>query len=549
MPYVLILLVWLVTITLVNAQHQVANTTKKTKPKLVVGIVVDQMRYDYLTRFYSKFGEGGFKRMMNKGFSFQNHHFDYIPTTTAPGHASIYTGTTPRNHGIIGNIWYDKTKKRKIYCVTDENTSPVGTSSTDGKKSPIQLKVTTITDQNRLHTQMKGKTISIALKDRGAILPGGHTANAAYWFRGKYQGNWISSTYYMQKLPQWVIDFNASDAADRYFKEWNTFFDSSTYVESGPDNTRFERGFKGKQEPVFPYPLQELKSFNKEYDILLHTPFGNSLTVDFTIEAIKEEQLGKDKDTDFLTVSFSSTDYIGHNFGVNSKEIEDTYIRLDKDVERLLTALDIQVGKKSYVVFLTSDHGATHVPSFLSSIKIPSGYFKEASVHLALQRHLQTLYQHDSIIEHISNKQIFLNHDLIHKNQLNTEEIQNSIARYLTKVTMISETYTRSQIEHANTVSTIKSKIKKGFHSKRSGDVCYILNPAVVAYSKTGSMHGSAYQYDTHVPLLFLGTRIKKGATTKKTTVSDIAPTLSALLGIALPNAANGNILSEIIDD
>ncbi len=547
MIYRLIIITFLCFLT-ANAQQKFENDGKKIKPKLVVGIVVDQMRYDYLTRFYERFGEGGFKRMIRDGFSCKNHHFDYIPTTTAPGHASIFTGTTPQNHGIIGNSWYDKISKQNVYCVEDNTVSPVGTSSSEGKMSPTKLKVTTIADQNRLHTQMQGKTISIAIKDRGAILAGGHTANAAYWFRGKGQGNWISSSYYMTRLPKWVADFNESNIIDSYFRDWDTLYEIDSYTASGNDNTHFERGFKGKEKAVFPYNLQQLKEFNSQYDIIKHTPYGNSLTVDFAIAAIAGEKLGENNYTDFLTISFSSTDYIGHNFGVNSKEIEDTYLRLDQDIERLLLILDKKVGQDKYTVFLTSDHGATQVPQYLQSIKIPAGYFKEATVHLELKNHIKSFYKTDSIIESISQSQVFLNHKTIKNNTLDSKEIQNKIAYFLLQTNRVDKVYTRIQLENSNFSSGTGSLIQKGFNSTRSGDVCYVLDPGVIAYAKTGSTHGSGYNYDTHVPLLFYGSGIKQGATIKRTTVADIAPTITTLLNIALPNGATGNSINEIVD-
>ncbi|WP_091411222.1 alkaline phosphatase PafA [Aquimarina amphilecti] len=531
----------------INAQQK-TNNKKKEKPRLIVGIVVDQMRYDYLTRFDKQFGDGGFKRIINQGFSFKNHHIDYIPTTTAPGHASIFTGTTPENHGIIGNSWFDKNKKQKVYCVQDGSVSPVGTSSSDGRMSPSKLIVTTIADQNRLHTQMRGKTISIGIKDRGAILSGGHTANAAYWFRGKNQGNWISSSFYMEKLPQWVITFNESNIVDNYFKNWNTYYDIDTYLESGPDDTKFERGFKEKEKPTFPYNLEQLKAFNGNYDILKHTPYGNSLTIDFAIAAIKAEKLGNDNHTDFLNISFSSTDYIGHNFGVNSKEVQDTYIRLDKDLEKLLNILDIQVGKNKYSLFLTSDHGATHVPQFLNSKKIPASYFKQATTHLALKNHIVQVYKTDSVIANISNDQIYMNNQFIEKNNLNSFEIQNKIASYLLQEKGINRVFTRRQLEMDNfEQGTLGSSVKKGFNAKRSGDICYVLSPATIAYSKTGSSHGSGYSYDTHVPLLFYGLGINQGFSINKSSVSDIAPTISELLDIAMPNGTTGNILKKVL--
>ena len=306
-----------------NAQNNITQTKTKTEtvlnanPKLVVGIVVDQMRYDYLTRFYSKYGNGGFKRLINEGFNCKNNHYNYVPTYTGPGHASIFTGTSPKNHGIIANYWYDKFSKENVYCAGDSTVLAVGSDSKAERMSPHRMKTTTFADENRLFTQMRGKTIGISIKDRGAILPAGHSANAAYWFRGREEGHFITSTYYMNSLPKWVKDFNASKTAESYLKEWNTLYDIDTYTESGSDLNTFEGGFKGKDNATFPYDLAALKDKNKGFDIIKATPYGNSIVTDFAIEAITAEQLGKDNYTDVLTVSFSSPDYVGHNFGVN----------------------------------------------------------------------------------------------------------------------------------------------------------------------------------------------------------------------------------------
>ncbi|MFK7814394.1 MAG: alkaline phosphatase family protein, partial [Maribacter sp.] len=315
----------------------------KTSPKLVVGIVVDQMRYDYLTRFWNHYDEGGFKRLVNEGFNCKNNHYDYAPTSTGPGHTSVYTGATPATHGIIGNNWYDKNIDASVYCASDDSYTSVGTASDAGKMSPHRMNVTTITDELRLHTQMRGKTIAIALKDRGAVLPGGHTANAAYWFHGSDEGNWISSSFYMDSLPKWVADFNASNTVEQYKKPWITAKSINTYLESGLDNTTYEGLYDGEVAPIFPHDLPKLWEANGKYEILKVTPFGNSITTDFALAALEGEDLGKDMTTDFLAVSYSSTDYVGHFFGVNSKEIQDTYIRLDSDLQRLFNALDKKV--------------------------------------------------------------------------------------------------------------------------------------------------------------------------------------------------------------
>ena len=345
----------------------------RAQPKLVVGVVVDQMRYDYITRFWDKFGEEGFKKLISEGFNFRNNHFNYIPTYTGPGHASVFAGSAPQTHGIVSNDWFNKFEEQSVYCVGDPSVRSIGTDSDAGKMSPHRLLTTSVADENRLHTQLRGKTIGIALKDRGAILPAGHTANGAYWFHGKNEGKWITSSFYTEELPQWVKNFNKSGKAESYLKPWTTLAKVETYLESGTDINAFEGGFRGKDDAGFPYDLKALAEQNGQFDILKATPYGNNLTTDFALAALEGEKLGQDEFTDFLTLSYSSTDYVGHNFGVNSKEIQDTYLRLDQDLARLLKNLDEKVGKGNYTLFLTADHGAVQVPAYLESLKIPGG--------------------------------------------------------------------------------------------------------------------------------------------------------------------------------
>ena len=518
------------------------------QPKLIVGIVVDQMRYDYLTRFKSKFGKGGFLRMINEGFNCKNNHFNYVPTYTGPGHASVYTGTTPKYHGIIGNNWYDKETKERVYCAGDDNVEPVGTKDRAGKMSPHRMQTTTFGDENRMFTQMRGKTIGVSLKDRGAILPAGHTANAAYWFHGMDEGAWISSSFYMNDLPQWVKDFNMSDKADSYLKEWNTFYDISTYTESGPDENTFEGGFKGKDKATFPYDLKALSKDNRGYDILKATPYGNSLTTDFAIEAIKAEKLGQDEITDVLAVSYSATDYVGHNFGVNSKEVQDTYIRLDKDLERFFKFLDETVGENQYTVFLTSDHGAVDVPAYLSSIKIPAGYVDNKDRKERFNNFLTNTFGTKEIVENISNDQIFINRAVVDSLNLNLIDVQNKIAMEQLGYKNITKVYTANTFSTTSFSLGIEELLQNGFNQKRSGDVILVNDSAFISYSRTGSTHGSGLNYDTHVPLLFFGKGIKHGETLNKTVISDIAPTMSALLGISFPNGSTGQPLGFVLD-
>lgn len=538
-----------------NAQNNLKTnqTSHKSslieRPKLVVGIVVDQMRYDYLTRFYNKYSEGGFKRMMNEGFNCKNHHFNYIPTKTGPGHASIFTGTTPRYHGIIANDWYDKITKEFVYCAGDNNVESIGTTDDAGKMSPRRMVATTFADENKLFTQMKGKTIGISIKDRGAILPAGHTADAAYWFHGKNEGVFISSSFYIKELPKWVKAFNESNIVESYLKDWNTLYDINTYTESGSDLNNFEDGFKGKETATFPYDLAALKDKNGGFDILKSTPYGNSFVADFAIAAIQGEQLGQDNITDVLTVSFSSPDYIGHNFGVNSKETEDAYLRLDLDLERLFKALDQQVGKGEYTVFLTADHGAVNVPSYLEIVKIPAGYLNNKSSREQLKQFLKATFGSSDLIENISNDQIFLNKSTIKSLGLNVDDVEEAIASEVINYEDIYKVYTAIAMNQTSFSDGIEHLLQNGFNQKRSGDILLVGKPGYISYRKTGTTHGTGYNYDTHVPLLFFGKGIAHGTTLQKTVVSDISPTISALLGVAYPNSSiTGNPLEFVLE-
>jgi len=536
----------------VEVKDDIKNIEIKTNPKLVVGIIIDQMRYDYLTRFYKRYGEGGFKRMVNEGFNCKNNHFNYIPTKTAAGHASIFTGTTPKYHGIIGNDWFDKDLNKKVNCVADDNYMPIGTDTVAKGTSPHRLLVTTFSDENRLFTQMRGKTISISLKDRAAVISSGHTANAAYWMNYNGDGNWVTSSFYMKELPNWVKNFNASGMTKSYFKVWNTLYDIDTYTESGPDLNTFERIFKGKETATFPYDLNALKSKNGNFKIIAESPFGNNLTTDFALAAIDGEQLGFDAITDVLIVSYSSTDKVGHDFGVNAIETEDTYLRMDLELERLFNALDEKVGKGEYTVFLTADHGAQYTPAYLQSKNIPAGLFDLRKLKDELNLLLFERYKISNLI--LSNRlnQIFLDHKKIEENQLDLKKLKNVISLELLKYKLIDKVYVTSEInqfEGAN--GYLENLLSNGHHQKRSGDILFVFNPSVfkdAPWNRTGTDHHSGLDYDTHVPLLFFGKGIVHGSTLKKTLAIDIAPTMSALLGISFPNGAIGQPLEFVLE-
>lgn len=516
-------------------------------PKLVVGIVVDQMRYDYLTRFYSRYGNDGFKRLVRDGFNATNNHYNYVPTYTAPGHASIYTGTTPANHGIIGNNWYDKFIDQTIYNADDENASPVGTTSDEGKMSPRKMLSSTVTDELELFTQGRSKVIGISIKDRGAILPAGHAGDAAYWFRGSEEGIFITSDYYMQSLPRWVADYNKSEPGKKYLKNWETLYLIETYTASGSDLNDYERAPSNKDTATFPYDLKELAQYNGDYSLLKATPYGNTIVADFAIEALKNEEMGKDDITDFLAVSFSSTDYIGHQYGVNSVEVEDTYLRLDQDIARFLEALDKEVGDGNYTVFLTADHGAVNVPAYLQEKRLTAGYFNEREFLKEMDTMIVEKFNASNLIKNVSNDQIFFDHSILDSIGVTSRQLQEFVAMKMRDYPGINKAFTRDAMVNGSFTNGMAALVQNGFHHQRSGDVIFVLDPGVIVYSKQGSTHGSSQSYDTHVPLLFYGNGIQSGSTSERTEITDIAPTISSLLKISFPNSTTGNPISKVL--
>ena len=526
-----------------------ASSSDLDKPKLVVSIVVDQMRFDNLDKYNGSYSDNGFKRLIREGFNLKNNHFNYVPTVTGPGHASISTGSTPKTHGIAGNNWFDKKTRKDVYCTTDLDYENLGGNAYSAKMSPNNLLVETLGDLNRIENNMNSKTISIAIKDRGSILMGGKKANAAYWFYGKDKGEWVSSKYYMQELPDWVNSFNNSGFISTYIREWNTLYDINSYNESRSDDNKFEKSFKGDPSVTFPYDLNKLKDLNDGYDMLKETPFGNSLTTDFAIEAISNEKLGKDQYTDVLTISYSSTDYIGHNFGVDAKETQDAYLRLDLEIERLLNFLDSHVGKNEYTLFLTADHGAAKIPAYLNSIGVKSQNIEEGTVKNILNDVLFKSFGSNQLISKIMNSQIYLNDYTINSLNLNLDIIEKTIINTLSQLDFIDKVYTSNEIINGNFDSGYELLIQNGYNIPRSGDIIFKLKENVISYGNKGTTHGSGYSYDTHVPLIFFGKKIVQGESNVKTKITDIAPTIAKLLGLKKLSDSTGEVLDFVIKD
>lgn len=517
------------------------------KPKLVVGIVVDQMRQDYLNRFYDDFGEGGFKRLLSDGYSFLNAKYNYTPTKTGPGHASIFTGTTPSKHGIVGNDWFDRTLKRNVNCVEDTLWQVVGGVS-NGKVSPTTVTATTVTDELRLYSNFKSKVIGVSLKDRGASIPAGHNPTGAYWY-DLQSGNMITSTYYMDELPTWVKEFNDEKQAEKLLdQKWETMLPISEYNESISDQNEFESELERGMGTTFPYNLAKPKN---NYPLLKYTPFTNTLLTSFSMQAVKHESLGRDNITDFLTLSYSATDDIGHRFGPRSVEVQDTYIRLDRELARLLTFLDEQVGENEYIVFLTADHGATDVPSYMKINKMPSGYHNNSYIKSILNDAIISRFGEGDWVDNIINEQVYLNHDVI-KSKETLVEIQELIIEALLKEDYVVEAFTANKVSERSFTDPYLVLLQNGFFRDRCGDVLYILSSSHLSeggYGRTGTDHRTGYSYDRHIPLIFYGKGIKSGKTVRPVFITDIAPTVSMLLEISLPSATIGEPLIELFEN
>lgn len=526
--------------------HSVAQNPPAKKPKLIIGIVVDQMRQEYFYKFEDRYSEGGFKRLMKEGFMMKNAHYNYIPTYTGPGHASVYTGTTPATHGIIANNWYVRNLGRMIYCAEDSTVQAVGGSEENGKISPRNLYSTTISDELRFSSNKRSKVVGIAIKDRGASLPAGHLGDA-YWFDSN-TGEFMTSTYYHQELPGWVKAFNNKKLAHKYLSgKWETLFPIDTYVQSIADDNEFEGPFIGMESSTFPYDLPALMEYNDNYGLISATPFGNTLTLDMAYAALEGENLGKRGETDLLAISFSSPDYIGHRFGPTSVELEDNYLRLDRDLEQFFNHLDKEYGKGEYLIFLTADHAVADIVDYMLSENVPAGNFNTRFILTQMRGFCILNYGEGNWISNFSNEQVFINYELAKEKGINIEKIQRELAEFLLRFDGIKEVYTATDMKRMDYLSGKKHLLQMGYNHKASGDLLLILEPAWLSSSWRGTTHGTGYTYDTHVPVVFMGWNIPQGESSRYITITDIAPTLSMLLNIRLPNGATGQPILEVL--
>lgn len=517
-------------------------------PKIVVGVVVDQMCYDYLYRFQHHFSSDGFNRFLNRGVNCRNTNYNYVPTYTGPGHASIYTGTTPYNHGIVANEWYDRTKAKGVNCVFDPSVQAVGNSSSAyGQVSPHHLETMTVTDQLKF-TYPASNVYSISIKDRSAVLPGGHLSDGSYWFDYS-SGKFITSTFYTKELPPWVQAFNQAHNADTYLADWGLLHEPSSYSRS-IDNSPYEVTIKGAKTPTLPYAFTSFAKGN--YSQFTITPFANTLLTDLALELIQQERLGKNEATDMLCVSYSTPDIAGHAFGPYSLEVEDIYARLDLELAKLFNALDKQVGKNNYVIFLTADHAVVPVPQQLKDEKLPGGYFDMSACLTSVNTQLQKKYG-TILIQSEENQNIYLNYALIDSLKIRKSEVQQEVADILRSFPEVKVAVTGSDLERGIIQDPWMQMILNGYSKERSGDVIFMLKPGYLAISSDkgsehkGTSHGSAFNYDTHVPLLWYGNKMKHQEIFRPIEITDISATLVHLLNLQRNGSMTGKPIIEML--
>ncbi len=523
-------------------------------PDLVVGLIVDQMRPDYIYRYWDKFEEGGLKRLVNEGYTFRNAYFRHLQTSTGPGHAAQLTGATPSVHGLIGNSWYVRELDRNINVIEDVDSGHQGVGSQPdypGEKSPANMLTTTVGDELFMHTGERSKTVGISRKDRGAILPAGHTGNA-YWYEGS-TGNFITSTFYMDQLPGWMQEFNDRNLPQEYLtRTWDTLLPIEEYVESRADDNPYEGTFPGMDSPTFPVDLAYLVEEHGQGPGLLNaTPFADELLFELAVAAIEGEELGRGDVTDMLMVALSAADAIGHRFGPASKQVQDYYLRLDRYMAEFFDYLDREFGMENVLIFLTADHGGAYVPEYMSDLGIPTGHQEfgvsaAGQVSSAVGDYLEETYGENFLLA-FSNQNLFLDHDYIDANGLDHVAVQKDVKRFALSLDQVGGAITADALNNQEFTIGMRARAMHAFHQKRSGDVIVWLQPQTHGSGTGGTGHGSGWAYDTKIPLIFFGYDIPHGQSGHKAYVSDIASTVSVYLNTPFPSGNIGNPLNDFM--
>ena len=532
-----------------NSTAQLNRSIPSEKPKLIVQLVVSQMRFDYLNRYWDKFGNNGFKVLVNEGTYCRNARYNYLLTQAYPGLATIATGANPSVHGIISDKWFNRNTGNLVEATADEKVNTIGGSFFSGKHSAKNLVTSTFGDELKL-TNANSKVISIAPDAGSAILLGGHSANGMYWFDTE-KGLWVSSSYYTDALPAWLDTFNSKGFAKLYTeREWKALQPIEKYeeadtsaVKSAEKKKGLAEKLKGMMDGIIGKPQPKT-----DYKALLENPYGNLLTKDMAIAAIAGENLGADDNTDLLCITFSTNRFIGSKFGPHSIEMEDTYLRLDRELAHFFEFINSTVGKENCLFILTSDQGVASTPDYLEKSKIPGGYFDPKKAMILLGSYLNALYGQGNWIMGYHDKQIYLNRKLIEDSNLNLADFQQKVAGFMLEFSGVANSTTAHNLQNGHFATGIMVKFQNSYNQRRSGDVIINLEPGWVERNGSITSANSPYDYDSHVPLIFYGWKAKRKSVLTPVYINDIAPTLSILLGITWPNGATGTPIKEMLE-
>ncbi len=515
------------------------------KPKLVIGIVIEDLRHDYLNRYWDKFGEDGFRKLLTQGSFCKNATLDYLLAQAAAGNASIVTGSSPAIHGIVSDTWYDRYSDEIVECLYDKKMKLVGNGAYSGKVSPRNMLTSTFTDELKLSKTSGSKVISIASDYESAILAAGHAADAAYWF-DPAKGNWVSNNYYMEELPQWLKAFNAKLLPELYMtKEWKTLLPLEAYKESLPDKNKYEKGFK-KAGSEFPYLPEKLKTKEMPYEQLFSTPYGNTFSKDFFLETIESEQLGADDETDVLFVNFSSFAKIEDLFGQKSVEMEDAFLRFDKELEHFLEYIEEQLGKQNVLVYVTSSSYGLPNIEYLQDNNIPADYFQVDKAKVLLKAYMNAIFGAGDWVLEMHNQQVYLNRELIDDSNLDLAAVQRKVSLFMMELNGVQRAVAAIDLQTSEYTEGLMSLMQNSFHYRHSGDVFIQLQPGWV--EKNGNQLNGKTGLAASVPLVWYGWKIKRATINRKVSIFDIAPTISSFLKINKPAGCEGQVILELVE-
>jgi len=518
------------------------------KPKLIVGITVSGMQYDYLSVYWDKFSDKGFRKMATTGANCKNARYNYLITDPSAGYASIATGTRPSEHGIVSDYWYHRLTNEIVNSIEDKEQTTVGGSYGSGTYSPRALHSRTLADGMRVTSRFQSRSIGISMDPRAAVLLAGHTATGAYWM-DPVSASWITSSYYMDSLPGWVKEFNAKNYRDLYLqRNWETLHPISDYGESMLDNNPYETGLRG--QITFPYDLARISSDGKggrDYSLLMTTPWGNTYTKDMAIAAIVNEELGKHDATDIIHIGFNATEYLANHYSTWSVETQDTYLRLDEDIAHLLEFLDDQLGMENVLVYLTAENALAVDPNYLAASRIPSGFFNYRTSISLLRSYLNAIYGRGEWVTFYYAQQIYLNHQLIEDSNLSLEDVQDRVARFMVQMNGVSNALQAYVLQQNYFTDGMLNRIQNSYYQKRSGDVILYLTPGWVEHSTIGGDKYEEFRYAPHVPLIFYGWKINRVTIPYRVSPTDIAPSIASFLEISMPDNATGEVIRELV--